>query len=133
MRVLGTAAAFLAAAFLCGCAATKEEVAQNLGSRFVGKSPDALVREFGPPASTFRMASGETAYSWQLAATTAIDGGRYSAVAKTYHCKVNVITNPAGIITRLTTEDATGVDGGPLGIDFQGSVCAQRLGMPRQT
>jgi PBP1b-binding outer membrane lipoprotein LpoB len=54
--------AMLAAACLfSGCAATKQEVSENLGSRFIGKNVDSLVTEFGPPASAFRMNSGETA------------------------------------------------------------------------
>jgi hypothetical protein len=128
-------AAVLAAVVLCGCAATQEQVAQNLGSRFIGKNADALVSEFGPPASTFRMNSGETALTWQLSSVTSIAGDQYGAVARTRYCKVNVIASPAGIVTRLTTEDASGTGGvaGALGLDVYGSVCAQRLGMPRQT
>jgi hypothetical protein len=38
------------ACLLSGCAATKQEVAENLGSRFIGKNVDSLVTEFGQPA-----------------------------------------------------------------------------------
>src|SRR5262249_7560753 len=117
-----------------GCAATKQEVAENLGSRFVDKNVDVLVSEFGPPASTFRMNSGETAYVWQLSAVTLIDTDRGSGAAKTNYCKVNVIASPAGIVTKLTTEDASGTGGiaGLAGIDIYGSICAKHLGMRRQ-
>ena len=125
----------LAAAFaitaLAACAATKEEVAQSLGSTYVGKNVDSLIVEFGPPASTFRMNSGETAYVWQSSAVTNInvDGG--SGTANTNYCKVNVIASPAGIVTRLTTEDAN-IGGGLAGaMGLKGSICARRLGMPR--
>jgi hypothetical protein len=35
-----------AIAVLAGCAATKQEVSNNLGGRFVGKSVDTIVSEF---------------------------------------------------------------------------------------
>jgi len=122
------------AALLTGCAATKQEVAQNLGSRFIGQNVDRLVAEFGPPVSTFRMNSGETAYNWQLSSITNINTSDGTGTAKTNFCKVNVIASPTGIVNRLTTEDASGTGGilGAVGVDLRGSVCAQHLGMPRQ-
>jgi hypothetical protein len=124
----------LAVVALAGCAATKQEVSQNLGSRFIGKNVDTLVSEFGPPASTFRMNSGEMAYVWQLSSVTSIDTDRGSGTAKTYYCRVNVISSPAGIVTKLTTEDVSGTGGvlGLAGVDIHGSVCANHLGMRRQ-
>ena len=133
MRRSVLAAAGLAIA-VGGCAATKQEVVSNLGSRFVGKNVDVLVSEFGPPASAFRMNSGETAYVWQLSAETYISTDNSRARAKTDYCKVNVISSPAGIVTKLTTEDSSGTGGiaGLAGIDIYGSVCANHLGMRRQ-
>jgi hypothetical protein len=122
-----------------GCAATKQEVSEGLGNQFVGKNVDVIVSQFGPPASSFRMNSGDTAYVWQLAAVTNIDvsSDRYgsSGVAKTNYCKVNVIASPVGIVTKLTTEDSSGTGGilGLAGVDIYGSVCARHLGMPRRS
>jgi hypothetical protein len=112
-----------------GCATTTQEVAETLGSRFVGKSVDALVSEFGPPASTFRMHSGEAAYAWQLTAATNINTNQGVGYAKTYYCKVNVIASPAGIVTKLTTQDMSGTGGvlGLVGVDIYGSMCARHL------
>jgi hypothetical protein len=76
-------AAALAVVALAGCAATKQEVSQNLGHRFIGKNVDTLVSEFGPPANTFRMNSGETAYVWQLSAVAYIDTNNSGGTAKT--------------------------------------------------
>jgi hypothetical protein len=116
-----------------GCAATKQEVSENLGNKFIGKNVDALVTEFGPPASSFRMNSGETSYLWQLSAVTRINMSEGSGTAKTNYCKVNVIASKTGTVTKLTTEDASGTGGvlGLAGVDIYGSVCAQHLGMPR--
>lgn len=124
-----------AACLLSGCAATKQEVSENLGSRFLGKNVDTLVSEFGPPASAFRMNSGETAYVWQLSAVTDIDTYRGSGTAKTNYCKVSVIASQTGTVTKLTTEDASGTGGilGLAGVDIYGSICARHLGMKRQT
>ncbi len=136
MRILGIVALAVA---LCGCAASKQEVAARLGDQYIGKNVDALVSQFGPPATTFRMNSGETAYLWQLAAETdiAVSSDKYgsSGSAKTYYCKVKVIASSTGIVTKLTTEDSSGTGGllGLAGVDIYGSVCANHLGMPRQT
>jgi hypothetical protein len=124
-----------AACLLSGCAATKQEVSENLGSRFIGKNVDSLVTEFGPPASAFRMNSGETAYLWQLSSVTLIDTDQGSGTARTKYCKVSVIASSSGIVTKLTTEDASGTGGvlGLAGVDIYGSICARHLGMKRQT
>jgi hypothetical protein len=61
-------------AALGGCAASSQEVVQRLGSNYIGKSSDELIRDFGPPTSTFKMQSGETSYVWQLASVTGISG-----------------------------------------------------------
>jgi hypothetical protein len=124
----------LAVVALAGCAATKQEVSDNLGNRFIGKNVDVLVSEFGPPLSAFRMNSGETAYVWQLSAVTYIDTDKGSGTAKTNYCKVSIISSPAGIVTKLTTEDSSGTGGlaGLAGIDIYGSICARHLGMRRQ-
>lgn len=134
MRALYVAA--LCAA-LGGCAASRQEVATRLGEQYIGKNVDTLVVQFGPPSSQFKMNSGETSYLWQLSSVTDIDisTDRYgsSGTAKTNFCKVNVITSPAGVISKLSTEDASGTGGllGAAGVDIRGSVCARHLGMRR--
>jgi hypothetical protein len=60
-------------AALGGCAASKQEVVARLGDQYVGKNVDALVLQFGPPTSTFKMSSGDTSYVWQLSAVTDIN------------------------------------------------------------
>jgi hypothetical protein len=117
-----------------GCAATKQEVSDNLRNRFLGKNVDTLVSEFGPPANSFRMSSGETAYVWQLSAETNINTNSGVGTAQTNHCKVNVISSPSGIVTKLTTEDSNRAGGsGPIGSFVNiGSICAKHLGMRRQ-
>jgi hypothetical protein len=57
MRVLGFVALAVA---VSGCAASRQEVATRLGDQYVGQNVDALVVKFGPPASTFKMNSGDT-------------------------------------------------------------------------
>lgn len=57
MRVLGIV---VLGAALAGCAASRLEVATRLGDQYVGQNVDALVIKFGPPASTFKMNSGDT-------------------------------------------------------------------------
>lgn len=95
--------------------------------------------QFGPPVSQFRMNSGDTSYVWQITSVTSInvDSNRYgsSGTAKTYFCKVSVVASPTGIITRLSTEDSSGTGGllGAVGVDIYGSVCAQHLGMKRES
>src|SRR5947209_2042623 len=103
MRNLGIVA--LSAA-LAGCAASSQEVVERLGARYIGQSSDALVREFGPPAATFKMQSGETSMIWQLTSITDISGGDGYAQAKTRACKVSVIANQRGIVEKLDTEDS---------------------------
>lgn len=131
VRFFVTMAAVLAVAVLAGCAATRQEVSDKLGSRFLGKSVDTLVSEFGPPTSAFKMNSGETAYVWQLSAVTNINTSEGSGTAKTNYCKVSVISSPNGLVTKLTTEDSSGTGGilGLAGVDIHGSICARHLGM----
>jgi hypothetical protein len=130
MRILGIVA--LCAA-VSGCAASKQEVVARLGDQFVGKNADALVMQFGPPSSTFKMNSGETAYVWQLTAVTDISGDRGYAQAQSRFCKVSVIASPVGIITQLNTEDSNAGAGLAGALGAFGSICAQRLGMKTQT
>ena len=119
-------------ATLGGCAASKQEVAARLGSQYVGQNVDALVVKFGPPASTFKMNSGETSYIWQLGNQTNMVIDRGSGIASTQFCKVSVIASASGVVNRLDTEDSNA--GGGLGgmIGMYGSICANRLGMERQ-
>ncbi len=120
---------------LTECAATKQQVSENLENKYLGKNVDTLVSDFGPPESAFRMNSGEGAYVWQLTAETDINTYRGSGTAKTYFCKINVIASPVGIVTKLTTEDVGGTGGllGLAGVDIYGSLCAKRLGIQRPT
>jgi hypothetical protein len=130
MRILAIVA--LCAA-LGGCAASRQEVATRLGDQFVGQSVDNLVMKFGPPASTFRMNSGDTSYVWQLGDQTDIRVNDGRGFASTRYCKVNVITSKAGTVTQLNTEDSN-AGGGLIGaVGGYGSICANRLGMERQT
>ena len=137
MKTRGTIV--LGALLLTGCAATQQQVATKLGEQYVGKNVDALVVQFGPPVSQFRMNSGDTSYVWQLTSVTSInvDSDRYgsSGTAKTYFCKVSVIASPTGTITRLSTEDTSGTGGllGAAGVDIYGSVCARHLGIKRES
>jgi hypothetical protein len=130
MRILGIVA--LCAA-LGGCAASRQEVVARLGDHFIGKNVDALVVDFGPPANTFKMNSGETSYIWQLGDQTNINTYRGSGIASTRFCKVSVIASKTGVVTQLNTEDSNAGSGiaGPVGM--YGSICANRLGMGRQT
>jgi hypothetical protein len=110
---------------LGGCAASSQEVQQRLGAHYIGQSTDALVRDFGPPANTFKMQSGETSYVWQLAAVTDISATRYNATASSSYCKLMVIADLKGTVTSLDTEDQN------RGV--YGSICAQRLGIKHQS
>jgi hypothetical protein len=129
MRVLGIVA--LCAA-LGGCAASSQEVAVRLGDRFVGQNVDALVIEWGPPASTFKMNSGDTSYIWQLGNQTNAVGGNGAAIASTRFCKVSVVASKTGIVTLLNTEDSNAGGGIAGAVGMYGSICANRLGMQRQ-
>lgn len=132
---------FVACFALAGCGASRQEVAQRLGDQYIGRSVDSLVVDFGPPASTFKMNSGETAYVWQLGAVTntyiaAHGNNAASGSSSTDFCKVNVIASMNGTVTRFSTEDragSTGLLSRATGADFNGSLCARRLGMRRQS
>jgi hypothetical protein len=130
MRVLGIVP--LCAA-LGGCAASSQEVAVRLGDRFVGQNVDALVIEWGPPASTFKMNSGDTFYIWQLGNRTNAVGGNKAAIASTRFCKVSVVASKTWIVTRLNTEDSNAGGGIAGAVGMYGSICANRLGMQRQS
>ena len=116
-----------------GCAATRQEVVARLGSQFIGQNVDVMVVKFGPPASIFKMNSGDTSYVWQLGNQTDIYTDRGSGIASTRFCKVNVIASKTGIVSQLNTEDSNA--GGGLGsaMGMYGSICANRLGMERQS
>jgi hypothetical protein len=115
-------AIILSAAGLVACAATSKEVVSNLQG-FVGLNVDAVVAQYGPPAASFKMNSGQTSYVWQLTSQTNINTDNGSGTARTFYCKLNVIASPAGIVESLTTEDASNA--------FGESLCAKRLGMRR--
>lgn len=133
MRWLGIAVLCVA---LGGCYATGADVRAKLGQDYVGKNVDALVVRWGPPASSFKMNSGETAYSWQLATGSSFSVSRDSQTSASggsrgYACKVNVVALPNGTIKSLDTEDKdSSLYYGPIPTGVQlGSVCAQQLGM----
>ena len=130
MRILGIVA--LGAA-LAGSAASRQEVATRLGQQYVGQNVDALVVKFGPPASTFKTNSGQTSYVWQLGNQTNINTYRGSGSASTMYCKVSVIASKTGAVSQLNTEDANIYVGLTAAVGIDGSLCATRLGMERQS
>ncbi len=133
MRWLGIAVLCVA---LAGCYATGANVETKLAQDYIGKNVDALVVRWGPPASSFKMNSGETAYSWHLATGSSISISRHgqssaSGSSRENACKVNVVASPSGTIKSLATEDSdTSLYYGPIptGVEL-GSVCAEKLGM----
>ena len=108
----------------------------RLGQEYIGKNVDALVVQWGPPSSTFKLNSGGSSYVWQLAAVTEIAMNRGYGTASTATCKVSVITSPTAIVTQLDTEDfnpgGTGLIGLAGAMGAYGSMCAQRLQMKPQ-
>jgi hypothetical protein len=87
----------------------------------------------------FRMNTGEGSYVWQLSAVTDIALDRNGAgSAATYACKVSVIASLTGIVGQLNTEDYNPGGGSGLlslagAMGAYGSMCAQRLGIQRQS
>ena len=126
MRILGIVAL---CAVLVGCAASRQEVVERLGERYIGKSVDALVVDYGPPASTFKMNSGDTSYIWQLGNQTNFVSDRGSSIASTEYCKVSVIADKSGSVTQLNTEDSNAGGGLAGAVGMYGSICANRLGI----
>jgi hypothetical protein len=108
---------------LVGCAATTQDVAQQVQNRFIGQNVDALVLAFGPPTSSFKMNNGQTSYVWQLSSVTDINTYNGGGSASTYFCRINVIASTTNIVTQTSTQDATN--------GFGESLCAMRLGMHR--
>lgn len=125
--------AFLLALLLSGCAASRQEVVARLGDEFVGKNVDVMVVRFGPPATMFKMNSGQTSYVWQLSAVMDINTDRGYGTASTRYCKVSVIASPIGVVTQLNTEDPNAGSDLYAAFGAYGSMCAQRLGIRRQT
>jgi hypothetical protein len=130
MRILATA---LLCAALGGCAASRQEVVARLGDQYLGQNVDALVVKFGPPTSTFKMNSGESSYIWQLGNQTDVAVDRGYGSMSTRFCKVNVIASKTGTVTQLTTEDSNAGGGVYGAMGLYGSICANRLGMERQS
>ncbi|WP_439367573.1 hypothetical protein ACNJYD_02810 [Bradyrhizobium sp. DASA03005] len=133
----------LSFAMLCvalgGCYATGADVRAKLGQDYVGQNVDAHAVRWGPPASSFKMNSGDTAYSWQLASGSSFSVSRdgqssASGSSRAYACKVNVVAAPNGTIKSLDTEDKDkSLYYGPIPTGVQlGSVCAEQLGMKQQ-
>jgi hypothetical protein len=79
------------------------------------------------------MNSGETSYVWQLGAETDINIDRGSGFAQTRVCKVSVIATKANIVSQLNTDDSNAGNDLYAAFGAYGSICAQRLGMKRQT
>jgi hypothetical protein len=63
-------------ALVGGCAAGAPEVRARLGQEYIGKNVDALVIQWGPPTSMFRMNSGQGSYVWQLSSVTGVTVNR---------------------------------------------------------
>jgi hypothetical protein len=120
-------------AMLGGCAASQQEVSERLGEHYIGQNVDALVIDFGPPASTFKMNSGDTSYIWQLGNQTNAVGGNGAAIASTRFCKVSVVASKTGIVTLLNTEDSNAGGGIAGAVGMYGSICANRLGIQRRS
>src|SRR5262249_3894068 len=103
-----------------------QEVVDRLGAKYVGQNVDVLVTEWGPPANTFKMNSGDTSYVWQLTSETDVSTyrddflGTARSSARTSYCKVNALASNSGIISKVSTEDSA-------------NLCAKRLGMQRST
>lgn len=134
MRFLSVCAFCL---LLAGCYASSQEVREKLDDEYIGKSVDALVLKFGPPASQFKMSTGETSYLWQLSSHTNVDATRdrygISGTATTKFCKLNVIASPNGMVTKLATEDGSTGRTEAIGtLDIHGSVCAHYMGIRKQ-
>jgi hypothetical protein len=109
---------------VAACAATSEQVADTLGSKFRGQNIDRVVMQFGPPINSFKMSSGATTYEWRLGDQTNIATSKYGGTASTHYCKLRAMAGPDGVITDVSTEDASNMLGE--------SLCAMRLGMFRQ-
>lgn len=133
MRIYGIVAL---CATLGACAASAPEVRTRLGQEYIGKNVDMLVVKFGPPASMFKMNSGQSSYVWQLSSTTEIVAGQGGGTATAVGCKVSVIASPTGIVTQLDTEDSNpggfGVVGVASALGAFGSYCGQRLAIKPQ-
>jgi len=115
------------------CRVARRGVAR-LGEHYIGQNVDALVIDFGPPASTFKMNSGDTSYIWQLGNQTNAVGGNGAAIASTRFCKVSVIASKTGVVSQLNTEDSNAGGGFAGAVGMYGSICANRLGIrPRRT
>lgn len=121
------------AAVLAACAASRQEVVAQLGAHYIGQNVDALVVDFGPPANSFKMNSGDTSYIWQLGNQTNFVSDQGSGIAATRFCKVSVIANKAGVVTQLNTEDSNAGGGIAGAVGIYGSICANRLGIQRQS
>ena len=135
MRVLYVGALCM---FLGGCYASTQEVRAKLGDEYIGKSVDALVLQFGPPASQFKMSTGETSYLWQLSSNTNVELTRdrfgSSGTATTKFCKLNVIASATGMVTKLATEDGSMGRTEAIGnFDVYGSVCAHYMGIRKSS
>jgi hypothetical protein len=84
---------------LTGCVASNEQLLTRLNTKYVGQSVDAMVNQYGPPASTFKMSSGETSYMWQ------------SNDVQRVNCKISAIAAPTGLVTKVSIYAASYIDG----------------------
>jgi hypothetical protein len=85
--------------------ASRQEVATRRGINTPGQNVDALVINFGPPASTFKMNSG--------------------TIASTQFCRVSVIAPPKGVVSHLNTEDSSAGGGVAGALGMYGSICGE--------
>ena len=87
--------------------------------------------KFGPPASTFKMNSGDTSYIWQLGNQTNIntDQGKRNRQHPVLQGQRDRVQN--GRCEQLNTEDSNAGAGLAGAMGMYGSICANRLGMER--
>lgn len=78
MKQFISIAVLAATATLAGCATT-EEASTAARSRWVGQSADSFFSQFGPPASQYTMANGDTLYTWRGGETVRQTPARYAA------------------------------------------------------
>lgn len=124
----------IAAVVLAGCgggerykAVSADDVSARLNQKYVGQNVDTLVTDLGPPNSTLKLNGGDTAYFWRIAPSLELRSNDGVRTASSHSCKINAVTSPAGIVTKLSTQDEDGIRG--LVVDIDSSLCAKRLRM----
>jgi hypothetical protein len=126
--------AAIAAAVLAGCgggalnkSVSPDDVTARLNQKYVGQNIDALITDLGPPNSTLKLNSGDTGYFWSIAPSLDLRSNNGVRTASAHSCKINAVSSPTGIVTKLSTQDEDGIRG--LIVDIDSSLCAKRLRM----